>query len=405
MILNEILNSDYRDLSERIDKHPDAVNTIGVCGESPAHIAIYKRDVKMLKMLLDAGTSPNIVNQAGDSLVHVTARLGFFECLQLLYETKRCELILKNKLNQTALDIAQSDVQKHSLHVLKLFAEYHYDEPSEAAQLEAAINGRRQCAAYLAEKMVLDREEKVRNMVQGTLDATNERRNKARILRGMGGAKFTSFYSDLTYHTNINEAPWEDVDMQFFTGYTEGLDTVVRTVFASDYAEKSVRVGMNNVLVEDKVKLPVFTYPVPTVEARIPASGLAAQPAKSNVSILDRGTDLTTHTNHHTTHSANTNTVNTTNSTQSENVLPGGSVRARLQALPNVRGTGHSEVTNSSHNASVNVGRAPQLSSLTQDGSFKAPVSIQANSNRRNLLGNRINSTSRRLNSISDQES
>ena len=410
MVLNEILNADHRDLSERIDKHPESVSMVGVCGESPAHIAIYKGDTKMLKMLLDAGTSPNIVNQAGDSLVHVSARLGFFECLQLLYETKRCELILKNKLNQTALDIAQSDVQKHALHALKLFADYHFDEPSEVDQLQAIIDGRAKCAIYLAEKMIIDRENKVSNMVKETLDATRERRNKARIMRGMGGTKFTSFYTDLTYDTNINKPPWEKIDMNFFVGYTAGLDTVVRTVFACDFVNNSIRTGMHNVLVEIKSKLPVYTYPVPTYETRIPMIGNApSKAASNNLSMLNRNNDTRSNTaafappHAHTNGSINTSTAE---------ALPFGATRTRV--LPNVWSTEQNEaprinqspppdnLTASSKNETLSARpfsgsgstRTPLLAPLVaQQGSIKAPNVLSMNSNRRNLLSNRINTS------------
>jgi hypothetical protein len=292
LILNEILNSDYRDLQERIDKHPEATGTLGVCGESPAHIAIYKRDPKMLMMLLKAGVNPNLVNFEGNTLVHVAAMLGYFECLQMLYETTKCLLILKNTEGQTALDVARSPADKAVLHVLKYFAEYRRGEPSEQEQLRSISHGRKLCADYLAEKMVYDREQKVRNMVQETLEANNSRRNKARILRGVGGTNYTSFYADLSHHTDINKPHWEPVDMEFFLQYDEGIDHIVRTIFACDYANKSVRAGMHNVLTRMKVRLPVNTYPVPTAEARIPGAVVEptalATAVKSGLTVLEQ---------------------------------------------------------------------------------------------------------------------
>ena len=233
---------------------------------------------QMLKMLLEAGTDPNLVNSAGDSLVHVSARLGYFECLQMLYETRKCILINKNKLNQTALDIANGSIDESSLHVLMLFAEYKQDYANENALLRSVIDGRRMCAKYLAEKMIFDREEKVKNLVQSTLDDTNERRNKARIIRGIGGAKNTSFYADLTYNTKISRPPWEREDKEFFVGYHEGIDTVVRTVFACDYVNKSIRIGFHNVMHDGRYKMSGTTYPVPTAEAVIPTMVLPPEP-------------------------------------------------------------------------------------------------------------------------------
>jgi hypothetical protein len=298
MILNEILNSDYRDLTERIDKNPAASSLLGICGESPAHIAIYKRDQKMLIMLLNAGTDPKLANNEGNTLVHVAAQLGYFELLQILYETGKCELILKNNEGQTALDIATSKPDKATLHVLKSFAEYRCGEPEEKEQLLTITEGRKQCATYLAEKMVYDREQKVRNMVQSTLDANNERRNKARILRGVGGSKYTSFYSDLSYHTDINKPAWEKVDMDFFVKHHEGIDHIVRVIFACDYINKSIRVGTHNALLRLQVKMASSTYPVRTADARIPGVEVApsaiAAAVRTGLPLLQRGATTST---------------------------------------------------------------------------------------------------------------
>lgn len=268
-ILNEILNSDYRDLQERIDNDNAAVSNLGMCGESPAHIAIYKSDSKMLRMLLDAGTEPNLRNSSGETLVHVAAKLGNYECIQMLYETKKCELLLENYNKETALDVANSMVERSCLHSLKLFAEYNSYEPNEKTQIKSIINGRKLCSIYLAEKMIFDREEKVRNMVQNTLNANNERRQKARIIRGISGNNYTSFYSDISYHTDINKPVWEKIDMDFFKQYYTGIDHIVRTIFACDYVNKSIQVGYYNVLIAQGCKIPVNTYPVPIPETKL----------------------------------------------------------------------------------------------------------------------------------------
>ena len=268
-ILNEILNSDYRDLQERIDNDNAAVSNLGMCGESPAHIAIYKSDSKMLRMLLDAGTEPNLRNSSGETLVHVAAKLGNYECIQMLYETKKCELLLENDNKETALDVANSIVERSCLHSLKLFAEYNSYEPNEKTQIKSIINGRKLCSIYLAEKMIFDREEKVRNMVQNTLNANNERRQKARIIRGISGNNYTSFYSDISYHTDIKKPAWEKIDMDFFKQYYTGIDHIVRTIFACDYVNKSIQVGYYNVLIAQGCKIPVNTYPVPIPETKL----------------------------------------------------------------------------------------------------------------------------------------
>mmetsp|Transcript_19711 Transcript_19711/g.32944 ORF Transcript_19711/g.32944 Transcript_19711/m.32944 type:complete len:367 (+) Transcript_19711:42-1142(+) len=271
MILNEILNSDYRDLQERIDRNPDATSSIGMCGESPAHIAIYKNDPHMLKMLLDAGTSPNLPNSAGNSLTHAAAQLGNIYCLKILYETHKCSLTNKNRLNQTALDISKSSVQESDLLVTKLFALYVAEAADEVETWNRIIEGRKECAAYLIEKMTFDRNQKVNSMVYDTLDDMKERRRKARIVRGVGGANYSSFYADINYNKHIQQPPWEPIDLEFFAQYTEGLNIVLITTFACDYVNKSIRAGFQNAVTRLQLPQIPSRFPVPPVEGRLQA--------------------------------------------------------------------------------------------------------------------------------------
>jgi hypothetical protein len=195
LILNEILNSDYRDLHERIDSNAGAVKEVGVCGESPAHIAIYKNDSQMLKILLDAGASPNMANDFGDALTHAATRLGYFPLLELLYGTGRCEFTLKNNGGMTAYDIAVSLVQESDLAVTKLFADYTASSADEEGTRTRVVEGRKRCKALLAEKMEGDRREKVEEMVESTLADMKSRRRTMMALRGVGGHKYTSYYA------------------------------------------------------------------------------------------------------------------------------------------------------------------------------------------------------------------
>ncbi|KAJ1401201.1 hypothetical protein B484DRAFT_458038 [Ochromonadaceae sp. CCMP2298] len=263
LILNEILNSDYRDLHERIDSNPGAVEEVGVCGESPSHIAIYKNDLQMLRILLDAGANPNMANDEGDALTHAAARLGYLPLLELLYETKRCKLTAKNNLGQTALDVARSQVQEADLAVTKLFATYTSATVDEEGTRLRVVEGRRGCAALLAQKMEIDRAEKVHNMVESTMVDMKSRRRTMMAVRGAGGHKYTTFYADINYHKRITEVPWESIDLQFFTSYKPGLDYVLRTVFVCDFVSKSQHVGMHNALTRLASKRAASEFPAP----------------------------------------------------------------------------------------------------------------------------------------------
>ena len=101
-LLNEVINSDHAALQEMIDlKCP--INVLGTCGEAPLHISIYKRDPEMVEMLMKAGADIMFENSNGDSALHVSARMGLYKVLEMLYHTaselnkKRLFLQAKNK--------------------------------------------------------------------------------------------------------------------------------------------------------------------------------------------------------------------------------------------------------------------------------------------------------------------
>ena len=61
-LIKEVLNADLDALSEIIDANPNRVNFVSQCGESPLGIAIYKRDKRMVELLLTAGADTNHTN-------------------------------------------------------------------------------------------------------------------------------------------------------------------------------------------------------------------------------------------------------------------------------------------------------------------------------------------------------
>lgn len=264
-ILNEILNSDYRDLVERIDQSPEASNVLGMCGESPAHIAIYKDEPKMLSILLEAGANPNIRNSTGDSLLHVAARLGSLECVKLLYETQNCQLEVRNNHNETAVDIAKSAVCEEDLAVTKLYRTWVAKETDDNALMQSMAEGRKKCLAYLLHAIEHDRLGRVDKMVRGTTDNMLFRHHTSRIINGVCGESFTPFYDNYTHPQSApgeaelkpsqqEQLPdrqkiiWTKDDVDFFSSYYPGIDAVVVKTKAHDYVSNSMRVGVRNVL-------------------------------------------------------------------------------------------------------------------------------------------------------------
>lgn len=246
-ILNEALNADYDDLQERIDENRSAVNLLGICGESPVHISIYKNDIKMLKILLDSGADPNSCNSKGDTAFHVAARLGSLECLELLYDTKRCDLELRNGDFLTALDLASQAVVDADLFDTKLFASWSRTGEHFSDSLPYVSAGRKRCQQYLQRRVEEDRYDSVESIVQRNKDCNIDRNRAARIVRGISGRNQSLYQYKLNYPENINRPDFMvPRDIAFFEDSYECIERVSRTAFVCEYINRSVLLGYHN---------------------------------------------------------------------------------------------------------------------------------------------------------------
>ena len=92
-ILNQILGAGevhHKSLLEKINISKDSnhnIDQIGICGESPIHICLYKKDFDMLSILLTGKYDPNSVNSFGETIFHVAAKLGILLMLEQFWIT------------------------------------------------------------------------------------------------------------------------------------------------------------------------------------------------------------------------------------------------------------------------------------------------------------------------------
>lgn len=154
-LIKEVLNADKDSIAELLEANPNRINFVSQCGESPLGIAIYKRDILMVKLLLSYGALPNYVNNNGDTSFHIAAKIGNIEILQILYETKLCNLFLINNNDELAYDIAKKIPKNEDVNLLYLFGEWNKNFELEQ-ELRNLIIGRKLCFKYLHDKSILD---------------------------------------------------------------------------------------------------------------------------------------------------------------------------------------------------------------------------------------------------------
>ena len=154
-LFNEVINSDLAALQERIDLGAP-INFLGTCGEAPLHIAIYKRDDVMIRMLLDAGADIMFRNSNLDTALHVAARMGLSRVIEFLYNgasalnKKRLFLNAKNKDGLTALHIACMPVMHCELDLTRLYRSWDSKKDPSLDNEEFPLkHGRIECRNFL----------------------------------------------------------------------------------------------------------------------------------------------------------------------------------------------------------------------------------------------------------------
>jgi len=148
-LVKEVLNGDKDAIAEIIEAHPNRMNFISQCGECPMSIAVYKRDIHMVRLLLKAGANPNQANHQGDTVFHIAARIGSVSILKELYSSGLCNLVLVNKNNQLAVDLATQAPCGEDVNLLHLFGEWRSDSMCLDEELEELVLGRTQCVEFL----------------------------------------------------------------------------------------------------------------------------------------------------------------------------------------------------------------------------------------------------------------
>jgi Ankyrin repeats (many copies) len=252
-ILNEVLNNDLEALDERLHADPHTVDSIGHCGESALHIAIYKHNMAMIKLLINFGADPNVRNtQRGDTAVMTAARMGLFAALELMYETGRCDLFLRNADDRTALDIALDVPRDHELQLTRLYG--YWDGRSDLESVRVPMErGRKDCASYLKDKMDYDAWHRRRILVEEATAAHERHLISRRILRGDGFGHQAVFFEELTEPevsggSEQDQSPtlWDKTTVEFFESHPEDVTEVATRLKAIDFVGRSCATAKGN---------------------------------------------------------------------------------------------------------------------------------------------------------------
>jgi ankyrin repeat protein len=99
---------EYEELPEFVGYAPLVVNKVGGWGSTPLHIAIHRRSLAEVKILLNEGADPNSAGELGNTPLHIAIGLGEREIVRLLLEAGG-EVKIRNNDGRTANDLAKGD--------------------------------------------------------------------------------------------------------------------------------------------------------------------------------------------------------------------------------------------------------------------------------------------------------
>jgi hypothetical protein len=227
----------------------DTIEYVGLCGETAAHIATYKNDLKLLEIILRNGFHPNTKNQKGETIMHIAARLGDLDTVKLIYGTAKCELDTLNLEELTALDLTQRSIEEKELFELRIFRTWSRGDDNDIS-IDKILRGRKSCEIFLKEKVNIDRHARTNKILEDTVTFNKNRTIASRMIRGISADQNFRAFTNLSYP--ISENKKKDVDdIKFFEegwGYAVGFRLVVIRIYASEFINRSLKVGYNNVI-------------------------------------------------------------------------------------------------------------------------------------------------------------
>jgi hypothetical protein len=273
------------------------IDNCGHCGETAGHVAIYKNNREILRIIIWAGMNPNATNCDGESVVFSAAKLGRISLLKALYETQKCDLRFRCYFGQPLSDLNIEKIKylNHSLHIrqkseqtdfeinentdyktaleicteeidlvgiLDLINEYkncslsHYNYERDMNEL---IEGRNACQEYLREKMALDHENMKLRLTEEATEWQVHRKQVEKYFYPNDGIQILTYppYMDHPYDKDGSNS-WTEYEESYFDTYRVGVHKVAHKLFEDAMVFRAVKIGeynaMNKVLDEKKIQ-------------------------------------------------------------------------------------------------------------------------------------------------------
>lgn len=240
-IIGDVLSDNFHTLGDLLVSADESVlNSWGVCGETPAHIAIYKNHRQLLQQLLQAGADPMRWNETGNSLIHTAVLLGHIELLQMLYDTGKCNLEAANKQGQPPLQIAMSPYQEKDLVAASLFKNWSSSEDDMQAVQQMITAGRAACYDFLREKLIVDRDNTINRQVREISEHMTQRDRMRRLASASSGKVVLTTVSALDFPTGQGKQLMSAHEQAYFQQFKAAVNASATAAFTAEVVHNSI---------------------------------------------------------------------------------------------------------------------------------------------------------------------
>jgi len=224
----------------------DNIHYQGICGETAAHISVYKGDLNLVDIILKHGFDPNTKNMKDETILQSAVRLGDIDIVRLIYATKKCDLDVKNRDGMTAYDLTQVNIEERELFELRVFRNWDRNDGKDLS-ISKVLAGRKNCEIFLKDKLEIDRLAKTNQIMDDTITYNSNRTKCSRIIKGINADQNYRSYTDLSYPTYATKS-WPVEDIHFFEkgwGFSVGFKLVITRIYACEYVNFSLNVGFD----------------------------------------------------------------------------------------------------------------------------------------------------------------
>lgn len=228
-----------------------ALTNWGKCGDTPAHIAVYKDRLDVLNILLSAGLDPHCRNSRGETVLHEAVRYGRIAMLNSLYYSsekvtkKKCDLEIKNAENQSLLDILSIEFTNNDLAYMRKYLNWHQDDYDLTPDI---LSGREECCTFIHKMIGHNKVQRITEIEVSSLRWMIQREELRRICTGMNQNYTITYNNNISYPSKQGVAMVNSEEKSIFERHSSKVVGIMIDVWVDNFVRNAIHLGFSKAL-------------------------------------------------------------------------------------------------------------------------------------------------------------